>query len=62
VALAQAALATVQKGELGRMRMGAIGVDGTVYWHDEEPRQRIRFVTARVDRDGNELPVNEEVR
>jgi phage terminase large subunit-like protein len=55
VALAMAALAVVEKGEQGRMRMGAIGVDGTVYWHDEEPRQRIRFVTVRVDRDGNEI-------
>jgi hypothetical protein len=45
-----------------RMRQGAIGVDGVITWRDEEPRQRIRFATVRVDRDGNELPVNEEVR
>jgi hypothetical protein len=45
-----------------KMRQGAIGVDGVIHWHDEEPRQRIRWVTVRVDPDGNEIPVNEEVR
>jgi phage terminase large subunit-like protein len=57
VALAQAALAAVQKGELGRMRTG-ITEDGTgrIKWLDE-PRthSRIQWVTARVDRDGNEI-------
>jgi hypothetical protein len=62
VALAQAALAAVQKGEQGWMRVGGINVDGRINWLDEAPRQRIRFVTVRVDRDGKELPVNEEVR
>jgi hypothetical protein len=38
-----------------RMRMGAIGVDGVIHWHDEEPRQCIRFVIVRVDRDGHEI-------
>jgi hypothetical protein len=49
-------------GEQGWMRVGGINVDGRINWLDEAPRQRIRFVTVRVDRDGNELPVNEEVR
>jgi phage terminase large subunit-like protein len=58
VALAQAALAAVQKGELGRMRMGFTGADGTgrITWLDEpKTHSRINFVTVKVDRDGNEL-------
>ena len=47
VALAQAAYAAVQQqGEQTFMRMGGIGVDGTIFWHDAEPeRPRIRYVT-----------------
>lgn len=58
VAMAQAALAAVQKGELGRMRMGFTGADGTgrITWLDEpKTHSRINFVTVKVDRDGNEL-------
>ena len=55
VALAQAALAAVQKGELGRMRTGAIDFarTGRVFWHDEEPpeRSRIRFFTITEKED-----------
>ena len=60
VALAQAALAAVRKGELGRMRMGTAMMTGTgpsiVTWHDE-PRtySRIRWATIKVDGDGNEV-------
>ena len=55
VALAQAALAAVQKGELGRMRTG-ITVDGAgpITWIDEERNHsRIRWIT--VDENGNEV-------
>ena len=47
VALAQAAYAAVQQqGEQTFMRMGGIGVDGTIFWHDRQPeRPRIRYVT-----------------
>ena len=55
VALAQAALAAVQKGELGRMRTGAIDINGVVHWHETAPRthSRIRWIT--VDKDGKEI-------
>ena len=43
VALAQAALAAVQKGELGRMRTGAIDTDGSVHWHETEPGRSRAF-------------------
>ena len=50
VALAQAALAAVQKGELGRMRTGFTSADGVgpITWRDPEPRDhsRVRFVTV----------------
>ena len=56
VALAMAALAALRKGELGRMRMGAIDKDGFIHWHDEpKTHSRIQWVTVRVDRDGNEV-------
>jgi phage terminase large subunit-like protein len=58
VALAQAALAAVQKGEQGWMRMGFTSADGVgrITWRDEEPRthSRIRWITV------NEL--GEEIR
>jgi Phage Terminase len=48
VALAQAALAAVQKGTLGRMRTGGINVDGHITWHDSERRthSRIRWLSV----------------
>jgi hypothetical protein len=48
VALAQAALGAVQKGELGWMRMGFTEGDGVgrITWCDEEPRTRIRWITV----------------
>ena len=47
VALAQAALAAVRKGEMGRMRAGTIDTDGFVHWRDEEShRQRICIETV----------------
>jgi hypothetical protein len=44
VALAQAALAAVQNGEKGRMRQGAIDVNGFIHWRGER-RPPPRFVT-----------------
>jgi phage terminase large subunit-like protein len=57
VALAQAALAAIKKGNLGRMRMGAINTDGHISWHDSKSRDhsRIRWLATRVDRDGNRI-------
>ena len=46
VALAQAALAAVQKGNLGRMRQGAIRVDGSVSWHEPSGHPRLRWITV----------------
>ena len=45
VALAQAALAAVQKGNLGRMRMGAIDFakTGQVTWQPDRTHSRLRF-------------------
>jgi hypothetical protein len=33
VALAQAAYAAVHKGQVAQGRIGAIGLDGRIYWH-----------------------------
>jgi hypothetical protein len=46
VALAQAALAAVQKGTLGRMRTGGINLDGHINWHEPKTHSRIRWVTV----------------
>jgi phage terminase large subunit-like protein len=46
VALAQAALAAVQKGTLGRMRTGGINVDGHINWHEPKTHSRICWVTV----------------
>lgn len=46
VALAQAALAAVQKDNLGHMRTGGIGVDGHINWHEAKTHSRIRWVNV----------------
>ena len=47
----------LREARMPQMRMGAIGVDGRIYWHDPGPRNhsRISFVTVKVDRDDNEI-------
>jgi len=59
VALAQAALAAVQNGNLGRMRMGTAMMTGTgpsiVTWHDQ-PKTHSRLRWTRVNERGEEVP------
>jgi hypothetical protein len=55
VALAQAALAAVQKGELGTMRIGAIDTNGFVHWHEAGPRTHTRLRWIIVDKEGKEI-------
>ena len=53
VALAMAAIAAVQKGERGWMRVGGYGYGGPVHWHEppgaERPRIRIVRITEQED-------------
>lgn len=59
VALAQAALAAVQNGEQGWMRVGGINVSGEINWHEPESQQsRIRWIT--VDELGEPLRPKDE--
>lgn len=60
VALGMAALACVQRGELGRMRTGVYGDGGPVKWLDDKPRTPPRFI--RVDELGNELKTPEQAQ
>ena len=46
VALAQAALAAVHKGDLGRMRQGAVNIDGYVHWNEPRTHSRLRWITV----------------
>jgi hypothetical protein len=57
VALAMAALVAVQKGNLGRIRQGAIafGTTGQVTWRDE-PKTHSRLRWTRVNERGEEVP------
>ena len=43
VALAQAALAAVHKGNLGRTRQGAVNIDGRVSWNEPKTHSRLRW-------------------
>jgi hypothetical protein len=53
VALAQAALAAVHKGDLGRTRQGAVNIDGFVHWNEPRTHSRLRWIT--VDELGREV-------
>jgi hypothetical protein len=53
VALAQAALAAVHKGDLGRMRQGTANIDGYVHWNEPRTHSRRRWIT--VDELGREV-------
>ena len=46
VALAQAALAAVHKGNVGHMRTGAINTHGVVDWREPKPHSRILWATV----------------
>jgi hypothetical protein len=52
VALAQAALAAVRKGQESWIRQGAIGPDGRITWRGEkQPLTRFRVVTITEQQD-----------
>jgi hypothetical protein len=52
VALAQAALAAVRKGQESWIRQGAIGPDGRITWRGEkQPLTRFRVVTITEQED-----------
>jgi hypothetical protein len=44
-----------------KMRMGGIGIDGVIHWHDPEPREHSRIRFIHVDELGNELKTPEQV-
>ena len=43
----------MHKGDLGRMRQGAVNIDGYVRWNDPRTHSRLRWIT--VDEFGREV-------